>query len=53
MARVIMTIAELHKVAYLGHFTERAAFFSEIDDHAAATILGLLYRLLDSEDDYG
>lgn len=38
--------------AYLGDFTESPAFFSEIDDNAAASVLGFLDGLLDSKNDY-
>lgn len=34
---------------YLGDFTESSAFFPEIDDNAAASVLGFLDSLLDSK----
>lgn len=39
--------------SHLGHFTKGATFFPEINDHAAATFLGLLDGLLNAEDNYG
>lgn len=38
--------------AYLGDFTESPAFFSEIYDNAAASVLGFLDGLLDPKNDY-
>ena len=37
---------------YLGDFTQSSAFFSEVNDNAAASVLGFLDSLLDSKNDY-
>lgn len=36
-------------VSYLGYFAQSPSLLAEVDDHAAAAILGLLDSLLDTE----
>jgi hypothetical protein len=38
---------------YLGNFTQRSAFFAEVDDNTGTTILGFLDSLLDTENQIG
>jgi len=38
---------------YLCDFAKGSAFLTEVDDHSAAAILGLLDGLLDAEDEVG